>query len=78
MTERLIQAGKLMNVPVVDHIIVGGGNGKYYSFHEWNYGLFEEPLYKEKIDKMLAERESKGNIAAKKVAESREKKPKIH
>lgn len=30
-TERIIKAGELMNIPLVDHIIIGKS---YYSFHE--------------------------------------------
>ena len=32
ITERLVEVGKLMNIPVLDHIIIG--QGKYYSFRE--------------------------------------------
>lgn len=32
-TERLIECGKLMDIPVVDHVITGRG-GSYYSFLE--------------------------------------------
>lgn len=33
-TDRLIKAGDLMGIPLVDSIIVGGDNMKYYSFRE--------------------------------------------
>ena len=32
ITRRLVEAGELMNIPVLDHIIIGGGG--YYSFRE--------------------------------------------
>ncbi len=32
VTERLIEAGKIMNIPVVDHIIVAGGSGSITAF----------------------------------------------
>lgn len=41
VTERLIEAGKLLEIPVQDHIIVAGGTGNWYSFRENNPGLFE-------------------------------------
>lgn len=34
MTDKLILAGNLLEIPVVDHIIIGGGSGKQYSFRE--------------------------------------------
>ena len=36
VTKRIIEAGKIMNIPVVDHLIVAGGSGQFYSFRE-NY-----------------------------------------
>ena len=33
-TRRCVEAGKLMDIPCLDHVIVGGGNGDYYSFRE--------------------------------------------
>ena len=44
ITEKLIYAGKLMDINVVDHVIVGGTEGKYYSFKEEADFLFEAPL----------------------------------
>ena len=32
MTIRLVTAGKLLDMPVVDHIIIGDGTGRYMSF----------------------------------------------
>lgn len=40
VTKRLIEAGKLMNIPVIDHIIVAGGTADYFSFRENNPGMF--------------------------------------
>lgn len=31
-TERLVDCGQLLGIPVIDHIIVGGGNNRVYSF----------------------------------------------
>ena len=41
LTEKLIYAGKIMNINVVDHIIVGGNEGKHYSFREGESFLFD-------------------------------------
>lgn len=34
VTDRLLQAGELLGIPLVDHIIVGPHNSSYFSFHE--------------------------------------------
>ncbi len=34
MKSRLVEAGKLMNIPVIDHIIVAGGTAERFSFRE--------------------------------------------
>lgn len=34
VTKRLVEAGKLMDIPVVDHVIIGGIDGQTYSFRE--------------------------------------------
>ena len=41
LTEKLIYAGKIMNINVLDHVIVGGNEGKHYSFRENEGFLFE-------------------------------------
>lgn len=41
ITNRLIDAGKLMNVQLMDHIIVAGGTAEYYSFREKHPEMFE-------------------------------------
>ncbi len=41
LTEKLIYAGKIMNINVVDHVIVGGEEGKHYSFREGEGFLFD-------------------------------------
>ena len=40
VTKRLIEAGKIMNIPVLDHIIVGGGTTDRFSFKEENPEMF--------------------------------------
>ena len=34
VTERVKQAGEILNIPLADHVIIGGGNGAYLSFKE--------------------------------------------
>ncbi len=41
MTHKLISAGKLLEIPLVDHLIIGGDT--YYSFYEHN--IIEQRLY---------------------------------
>ena len=33
-TRRVIEAGKILGIPCLDHIIIGGGNGSYFSMRE--------------------------------------------
>ena len=35
VTERMVQAGKIIGIEVADHIIIG--DGKYYSLKAWGY-----------------------------------------
>lgn len=41
ITQKLVEAGRLMEIPVTDHIIVGGGTGERYSFRTEQPWLFE-------------------------------------
>lgn len=34
ITEKLIKAAKIINIPLIDHIIVGAGENKVYSYRE--------------------------------------------
>lgn len=34
VTDKMIQLGNMMNIPMIDHIIVGGDNKQYFSFYE--------------------------------------------
>lgn len=36
VTQRLREAGQLLDIQLLDHIIIGGKDGLYYSFHEDN------------------------------------------
>ena len=41
VTKRLVEAGRILELEVQDHIIIGGGNGSWYSFRENQPELFE-------------------------------------
>lgn len=41
-TSKLIEAGNLMNIPVKDHIIIGGGTGHFYSMRQNHAGMFPD------------------------------------
>jgi DNA repair protein RadC len=41
ITTRLVEAGKLLGIGVLDHLIVGDGTTAYYSFAD--AGALEEP-----------------------------------
>ena len=45
LTESLVKAGRLMNIPVNDHIIIGGGTGLYFSFFEHEQELFRSSQF---------------------------------
>jgi DNA repair protein RadC len=34
LTKRLVEAGKVLGIEVLDHVIIGGENGAYHSFKE--------------------------------------------
>lgn len=42
VTENLVNAGKIMNIPVNDHVIIGGGSGESYSFRSHMADIFEK------------------------------------
>lgn len=58
VTKRMIEAGKIMNIPLVDHIIVGAYTGDYYSFLSNQPELFQESAENKRI---CAEGENQGN-----------------
>ncbi len=71
VTRRVVEAGKLLNIPVIDHVIVAGGTAESYSMRENMPELFsvkEETQYgkKESIKGRIAQmqrimRENEGN-----------------
>lgn len=54
MTKRIVAAGQLMNIKVLDHIIVGGQSGEIYSMRENCTVDFEIPDDLRKIRKILS------------------------
>lgn len=56
-TARLIEAGEILGIKVVDHIIVGSGTGEYYSFaNEGDLDRIREELYRERFREADPER----------------------
>lgn len=53
MTNRLIAAGQLMNIRVLDHIIVGGQTGETFSMRNHNVVDFEMPFDLKEVKKLL-------------------------
>ena len=48
LTDRMIKVCQLVGIPLLDHIIVGGDNGKYFSFKE--KGVMTNPLVSYQTD----------------------------
>ena len=42
LTIRLSEAGKLLNIPLMDHVVIGAMQGDVYSFHREHPELFDE------------------------------------
>ena len=53
ITNKLMQAGELLGIELLDHIIVGGGKGEYYSFHTHNLLLDKQLQQKQKGQKTM-------------------------
>lgn len=48
-TKRLMEAGEVLGIKVVDHLIVGGGTGEYYSLaSEGDFDTIREELARER------------------------------
>lgn len=41
VTKRVAAAGNLLNIPIIDHVIIGGGTANFYSFKEHQPELFK-------------------------------------
>lgn len=53
ITNKLMQAGELLGIELLDHIIVGGGQGEYYSFHTHNLLLDKQLQQKQKEQRAM-------------------------
>lgn len=63
ITRRLVEAGKLMDIPVIDHVIIGAGEGRRYSFREDQPDLFNGSPDLSFISRMTAERKGVSEMA---------------
>ena len=58
-TKRVIEAGKLLGIPCLDHIIIGGGNGNYFSMREEKTVDFTSQTISMTAEDILRVRETK-------------------
>lgn len=62
LTKKVVEAGKLMGIPVIDHIIVGGMNGKRYSYRENYPQLFKRDLDLSTINEIVNSGKQTGKL----------------
>ena len=58
-TRRVIEAGKILGIPCLDHIIIGGGNGNYFSMREEKTVDFTSQTISMTAEDILRVRETK-------------------
>ena len=58
-TRKVIEAGKIMGIPCVDHIVIGGGNGNYCSMREAQLADFSNQIISMTAEDILRAAESK-------------------
>lgn len=63
MTRRVIEAGKILGIACVDHVIVGGGNGTYFSMREQESVDFTDQTISMAAEDILRVGEKTENIA---------------
>ena len=61
LTDTMQQVCELVGIPLVDHVIVGGDNSRYFSFHE--KGLVKNPQKEYQIDYRRLEWDSPAEVA---------------
>lgn len=61
LTDRMQQICGLVGIPLVDHVIVGGDNSRYFSFHE--KGLVKNPQREYQTDYRRLEWDSPAEVA---------------
>ena len=54
LTKRVLQAGRLMEIPLLDHIIVGSGRSVYYSYNEQQPEMLKQPYDQAAIDEIIS------------------------
>ncbi len=64
VTKRMVEAGRLIGIPVTDHIIVAGGTGLHTSIRSTNPELFS--FVAEQSPRFVAEEKSKKRVSVKK------------
>ena len=64
VTKRMVEAGRLIGIPVTDHIIVAGGTGLHTSIRSTNPELFS--FVAEQSPKFVYEEKSKKRVSVKK------------
>ena len=58
-TRKVIEAGKIMGIPCVDHIVIGGGNGYFCSLREQQLADFSNSTISMTAEDILRVRDSK-------------------
>ena len=58
-TRRVIEAGKILGIPCLDHIFIGGGNGSYFSMREEKTVDFTSQTISMTAEDILRVRETK-------------------
>ena len=58
-TRKVIEAGKIMGIPCVDHIVIGGGNGNYCSMREAQLADFSNQIISMTAEDILRVADSK-------------------
>ena len=61
LTDKMQQVCELVGIPLVDHVIVGGDNSRYFSFHE--KGLVKNPQKEYQTDYRRLEWDSQAKVA---------------
>ena len=54
LTKRVLQAGRLMEIPLLDHIIVGSGRSVYYSYNERQPEMLKQSYDQAAIDEIIS------------------------
>ena len=72
-TIRCVEAGKLMTIPCLDHVIVGGSNGNYLSFREAGTVDFNNEKVFMTAEQILKESEAEPSASGRKAGKGKKK-----